>query len=89
MAPLERARSVEPFSARGVRPSEAEAYFATASLRSLRRARFVGRKICFTNRNIRPLYNIAQPIWGDVTEDRPAGWRPYLVIHMCRTKVGV
>lgn len=62
------AQSVKPFSARGLRPSQAEAYEVTAALRRLRGARVVGRKIGFTNRNIWPLYNIAQPIWGDVTE---------------------
>lgn len=66
---LSNAQAIKPFSARGVRPSEAEAYGVTAALRSLRGARVVGRKIGFTNRNIWPLYNIAQPIWGDVTED--------------------
>lgn len=66
---LTNARLVEPFSTRGIRPSEAEAYQVVASLRQLRRARVVGRKIGFTNRNIWPLYNIVQPIWGDVTGD--------------------
>ncbi len=66
---LRNARSIKPFSDRGVRPTEAEAYQTAAHLRDLRGARVVGRKIGFTNRNIWPLYNIAQPIWGDVTED--------------------
>ena len=59
---LTNARSIAPFSARGVRPTEAEAYQAAAHLRDLRGARVVGRKIGFTNRNIWPLYNITQPI---------------------------
>lgn len=67
------ARPVEPFSARAVRPSEEEAYEVTAALRKLRGGKVVGRKIGFTNRNIWPLYNIAQPIWGDVTEDSLLG----------------
>ena len=66
---LTNARSIEPFSARGVRLTEAEAYAVTAKLRGLRNAKVVGRKIGFTNRNIWPLYNVLQPIWGDVTED--------------------
>jgi len=66
---LTNARAITPCSTRGVRPTEGEAYEAAACLRALRRARVVGRKIGFTNRNIWPLYNIAQPIWGDVTED--------------------
>lgn len=66
---LTNANAVAPFSRRGHRPSEAEAYEAAAILRDLRGARVVGRKIGFTNRNIWPLYNIAQPIWGDVTEE--------------------
>lgn len=66
---LTNARSIASFSARGVRPTEGEAYRAAAHLRDLRGARVVGRKIGFTNRNIWPLYNIAQPIWGDVTAD--------------------
>lgn len=66
---LTNAKAIAPFSGRGLRPSEAEAYEAAAALRALRGARVVGRKIGFTNRNIWPLYNIAQPVWGDVTED--------------------
>ena len=73
---LGNAHAVEPFSARGQRPSQAEAYEVTAALRSLRGARVVGRKIGFTNRNIWPLYNIAQPIWGDVTEVSLLDGRP-------------
>ena len=73
---LIHARSIPPFSARGVRPSETTAYEVVADLRSRRRANVVGRKIGFTNRNIWPLYNIAQPIWGDVTEETLLGAGP-------------
>lgn len=65
---LSNAKAITPFSARGIRPTEAEAYQAAAALRALRGARVIGRKIGFTNRSIWPLYNIGQPIWGDVTE---------------------
>ena len=66
---LRRARTVQPFSARGERLTEAEAYEVAAKLRALRGAKVIGRKIGFTNRMIWPRYNVDRPIWGDVTEE--------------------
>lgn len=67
-AALSQARAIEPYSARDIRLSQDDAYTVAAELRALRGARVVGRKIGFTNRSIWPLYNVSQPIWGDVNE---------------------
>jgi 2-oxo-3-hexenedioate decarboxylase len=66
---LDRARPIEPITARYPDFSIEQAYAVTAEVRALRVARgetAVGRKIGFTNRGIWAQYRIDRPIWGDM-----------------------
>jgi 2-keto-4-pentenoate hydratase len=69
LAAIDGGGQIEPFTAKDVAFSEADAYAVTAELRALRVARGerpIGRKIGFTNRNIWEEYGVYEPIWGDV-----------------------
>ena len=64
---LDTGTQIEPFTVRMPQLSLADAYDAAQLVREMRTregARVVGRKIGFTNRNLWPIYDVRQPIWG-------------------------
>ncbi len=66
-------KQIEPFSKRIEGFDNAMAYRSIAKLRAMRHARgekHVGRKIGFTNTNIWDEYQVFEPIWGDMFEER-------------------
>ncbi len=66
-------RQIEPFSKRIEGFDNAMAYRSIAKLRAMRLARgekHVGRKIGFTNTNIWDEYQVFEPIWGDMFDER-------------------
>ena len=70
LAATDAARSIAPFSARGVELSLTDAYRVShwqERARAKRGETSVGRKIGFTNRNIWAEYNVDTPNWGYVT----------------------
>lgn len=70
LAATDAARSIAPFSARGVELSLTDAYRVShwqERARAKRGETSVGRKIGFTNRNIWAEYNVYAPNWGYVT----------------------
>lgn len=72
-ATLYSGKQIPPFSTRIEGFDNAMAYRAIAKLRAMRVARGekpVGRKIGFTNTNIWEEYQVFEPIWGDMFEER-------------------
>ena len=65
---LNSAAQIEPFSKRGIRFSQEEAYAVAREVATMRGGHVLGRKIGFTNRSIWPIYNVHEPIWGVITD---------------------
>lgn len=58
---------IKPFSKRGIKFSQLEAYAIAKRVAELRGGKVLGRKIGFTNRSIWPIYNVNEPMWGTMT----------------------